>query len=187
MKDFLMRAFALTFTAGIHKLLDAPKAIGMGIPIRSCLEALRSPTAVYRAEGQLPLRTHSESGETSAPVIILVHPNWMDRPPKAFSSADFIRHEVDWHVQADGSLCHVLPHQWSWQLDQWWQQGADMSQVADSAAGWCCRNLDSLITRHLHGHRFGLTKWPKLWGQWSHYQEGIDEFRNSLNTTSKAA
>jgi len=65
MKDFLTRAFALTFVGSIHKNLDAPKAIGMGSPFRSSTEALRCSVTCYRADGHIALRTHRECGETS--------------------------------------------------------------------------------------------------------------------------
>ena len=180
MKGLVTKAFALNFAAAIHKRLDLGAAIGMGTPFRSWQEALRCRITSYRVEGQLALRTHRESGKTSAPVRILILPEWMDVPPKAFCHADFIRQEVDWHVQSDGSLCHVLPHQWTWQLGQWWQQGMDMDALVNNAAIWCCQNLDSLITRHLYGSQMGWTKWPKQWSQWSHYQQGVDEFHQSV-------
>ena len=142
---------------------------------------LRARAYRDRAEGQLVLRTHGESGETSASVLLLIHPNWSNKPPRVYCGADFIRREVDWHVQThDGSLCHVLQHQWAWQIDQWWERFMDMGKVADLASNWCCQNTDSLITRHLHGHRFGLMLWPKAWRQWSHGNEGISEFENSI-------
>ena len=165
MKEFLTRAFALTFTASIHKRLCAPKSIGMGTPYRSYQNAVLCGTSYYRAEGQLSLCTHSELGETTVPVTILVHPEWMTIPPISFCHADFMRREIDWHIQCDGSMCQVLSQQWRWQLGQWWEQGLDISHLADNAAAWSCQNIDSLITRHLHGHRFGLTKWPKQWRQ----------------------
>lgn len=187
MKDFRSRAFALNLTAAIHKMMDDTAIIGTGTPHTKWQDALRYPEACYRAEGIRALRTHQEDGQVSVPVRILVLPNWVERPPTAFCFADFIRHETDWHVQVDGSLCHVLPHEWAWQIDQWWQQGIEMEQIVDRASAWCWQNVDSLITRHLLGHRIGLTKWPKQWGQWSHYQQGIDEFYRSRAQIQKAA
>jgi hypothetical protein len=174
----------MNFASVIRKRLDPAAAIGMGTPYKSWHGALKARPTWFRAEGQLALRTHRECGETSAPVKILVHSEWMQVAPVVFCGADFIRQETDWHIQDDGSLCHVLAEQWRWQLGQWWEQGTDIGQVVDRAAIWCCQNVDSLITRHLHGHRIGLTKWPKQWEQWSHYQQGIDEFKGALTMTS---
>jgi hypothetical protein len=177
----------MSLAAAIHKQLDPTAVIGMGTPYRSWHDALKARPIWYRAEGHLALRTHGELGETTAPVRILVHPEWVEIAPVVFCDANFIRREIDWHVQNDGSLCHVLAQQWRWQLGQWWEQGIEIGQLVDTAATWCCQNVDSLVTRHLHGHRIGLTKWPKLWRQWSHFQKGVDEFKNSISRAALAA
>lgn len=181
MKEFCSKAFALSFAAAVHRQLDPAAVIGVGTPRTSWQDTLKAHSTWFRVAGPLALRTHGEMGETSVLVKILIHPRWMEVAPVVFCGADFIRQDINWHVQSDGSLCHVLTQQWSWQLGQWWDQGYDIDLLMINAAIWCCQNVDSLITRHLHGHRIGLTKWPKQWGQWSHYQKGIDEFNCSLS------
>jgi len=187
MKEFVTRAFALTFAARIHDWLREPKVIGMGTPYRTYHDVVSCHTSYYRTEGQLALCTHGESGETIVPVKVLIDQDWMMQPPKAFCSANFIRKEIDWHIQSDGSLCHVLVEQWNWEFNRWWEEGMEISQLMDRAASWSCQNIDSLITRHLHGHRLGLSVWPQKWSQWSHYQQGVIEFKKSLQKSRIAA
>ncbi|HOC54730.1 MAG TPA: hypothetical protein PLV05_01960 [Verrucomicrobiota bacterium] len=186
MKGYLTRAFALTLTATIFERLTAPKAVGVGVPGLPLTQAPNAPV-LYRAEGCLPLKTHREVGDTIVSVRILVPNEWTTIPPVAYSSAPFIRKEPDWHVQADGSLCHVLPDHWAWEMNQCWEQTLDIGYVIETAAAWCLLNVDSLVTRHLHGHRFGLTKWPKQWEQWGHGPRGVAEFQTSLQNLTKAA
>ena len=126
--------------------------------------------------GRLPLRQHGETGETLVEIELTVGEDWMNTLPSASSAAPFIRAEIDWHVPSRSRLCYALGAEWRWKLEELWNSDAGSDQIIAAASTWCIRNVDSLITRHLHGHRYGITKWPKEWGQWSHGIDGVREF-----------
>lgn len=181
MGDFFTQSRALCYVAAIQRHLEPGATIGNGTLCESWKEALRSNANIYRVEGKLALRTHGESGAIRVPVRILVQPQWTDVPPTVFCEASFLRKEGDWHYQVrDDCLCHVLPEQWVWQLQQWIAQGLSTEVLVELASKWFCQNVDSLITRHLIGNRMGYKKWPKQWDQWSHAALGVVEFQKSL-------
>lgn len=169
-KHFFSRTFALTFAAELYGRLQKPAVLGTG-------GRRIGDTGWFRAAGGLPLCAHDESGEIVVPVDIHVTPHWMTIPPLAIATPGFLRAERDWHVQPDGCLCYVLAHEWKMTLDCQFAKGLHPDHLMDFAATWCLSSLDSLLVRHLIGHRFGFTKWPQRWAQWAHGPTGTQEYQ----------
>lgn len=176
MKSFFAREFRLTFAGALYAGLRAPKSIEYQPWHRDYHRALTAPSKLVVVNGRLPLCQHGETGETVVGVTLTIWPEWMLSPPLVATDAPFLRAERDWHVPAKPYICHELDREWQWKLDELWQSGVDSSTVIAVSSSWCMRNVDSLITRHLHGHRYGIVKWPKQWGQWSHGEDGVREF-----------
>lgn len=185
-KSFFTEEFRLTFAGALHGLLGHPKSIACRPLCRDHCKALRNPDPLIILKGRLPLREHGESGETIVGIELLVWPDWMNALPVAATDAPFIRPELDWHIPRKPYLCYALDEEWRWNLDELWNSRAGSNAIVTAGSTWCIRNIDSLITRHLHGYRYGITKWPKQWGQWSHGDDGTREFE-TLTKTLKTA
>jgi hypothetical protein len=175
-KGFFIKNYRLTFAGALHARLMEPKCIYHQPLHQHYHRALADPATPIVINGRLPLCQHGETGETVVGVKITVRPNWMESPPLVATDASFLRAERDWHVPCKPYICHELDREWRWKLDEAWKSGADSETLIDVGSSWCIRNVDSLITRHLHGHRYGIVKWPKRWSQWSHEKAGIREF-----------
>jgi hypothetical protein len=174
------KSFRLTFAGALYNRLSPPRSIGLQPLVPDWKKTLANPTwNVVQLRGQLALREHGEDGRTKAEVRLLVTPDWTARLPFAFNNEKFLRREIDWHSSKDGLLCYAQDGEWRWKLGQLWNT-ADSDQFIDLTSNWCIRNLDSLLTRHLHGHRYGLTKWPREWDQWSHHEKGIRELERLI-------
>lgn len=176
MKGFFTREFRLTFAGALHSRLREPKSI-QHLPLhRDYHRALTDPVTLVVIKGNLPLCQHGETGETMVGVTLTIWPDWMRSPPLVATDAPFLRAERDWHVPLKPYICHELDREWRWKLNELWESGADSNAIIAVSSSWCIRNVDSLITRHLHGRRYGIVKWPKQWGQWSHGDDGVREF-----------
>lgn len=176
MKKLFTREFRLTFAGALLSGLRAPKSIEYQPWHRNYHRALTDPATLVVVNGRLPLCQHGETGETVVGVTLTIWPDWMRSPPLVATDAPFLRVERDWHVPLKPYICHELDREWRWKLDELWHSGADSSAIIAVSSSWCIRNVDSLITRHLHGQRYGIVKWPKQWGQWSHGDKGVREF-----------
>lgn len=185
-KSQFTKEFRLTFAGALHELLHQPKSIGCRPLCHDYRKALKNPDPLIMVKGRLPLRQHGESGETIVGIELLIWPDWMNVLPVASTDAPFIRPERDWHVPLKPYVCYALDQEWRWKLDELWNSEAGSNAIITASSAWCIRNIDSLITRHLHGFRYGITKWPKQWGQWSHGLDGIREFE-TFTQTLKAA
>ena len=176
MKGAFIRTFRLTFAGAIYAQLRGPKSIRCQ-PLRQELhQALTNPTPLVVVTGTLPLCQHGETGETEVGVTLTILSDWMRSSPIVATDATFLRAERDWHVPLKPYICHELDEEWRWKLDELWESGTDSNNIIALSSAWCIRNIDSLITRHLHGYRYGIAKWPKQWGQWSHGDAGVREF-----------
>lgn len=176
MKVLFTRESRLTFAGALHAGLRAPKSIEYQPLHRDYHRARTDPATLVVVNGRLPLCQHGETGETVVGVMLTIWPDWMQSPPLVATDAPFLRAERDWHVPLKPYICHELDREWRWKLDELWESGADSNAIIAVSSSWCIRNVDSLITRHLHGHRYGIVKWPKQWGQWSHGDDGVREF-----------
>jgi hypothetical protein len=179
LKNKFMTQFRLTFAGALLERLDQPKTIECWQPQKRSI-AYREPFAVPIVKGSLRLKEHGESGETSVNVQLIVLTDWMNKLPIASTDAPFIRDDINWHIPSLPFLCYALDDEWRWTLNELWIKGSDSSNIITASSTWCVRNIDSLLTRHLHGHRYGIQKWPKQWGDWSHGKEGVREFEALL-------
>lgn len=148
--------------------------------------SIRDGATLMVVNGCLPLREHGESGETQVGVTFRIDVNWMKSSPLVSTNAPFLRAERDWHVPMKPFLCHELDLEWQWKLKDLWKSGAEPETIVAIGSAWCLRNVDSLLTRHLHGYRYGIVKWPKEWDQWSHGQTGVQEFNTFLERLKTA-
>lgn len=176
MKEAFTRAFRLTFAGAICAQLREPKSIQYQPLEQNYHRALTNFAPLVVIKGTLPLRQHGEMGETTVGIRLTILSDWMRSSPIVATDAPFLRAERDWHVPLKPYICHELDEEWRWKLDELWASSADSSNIIAVSSAWCIRNVDSLITRHLHGHRYGIVKWPKQWGQWSHGDDGVREF-----------
>lgn len=176
LKSFFTREFRLTFAGALYALLQEPKSIRCWPAHQNCHRARNDPTTLVVIKGRRPLRQHREKGETVVGIELVVWPDWMRSLPLASTDAPFLRAERDWHVPKKPYICYALNEEWRWKLDELWNNNAGSDTIITVSSSWCIRNIDSLITRHLHGARGGITRWPKAWGQWSHGADGIREF-----------
>lgn len=175
-KEFFARAFRLTFAGCLYRMLREPKLIGTFSFDRDPGRVLRSPRIFLEVRGRMRLCEHSETGNVEVGVRFLVSADWLSSLPIAFCDAHFIRQEVDWHIPAPARLCYAQDGEWAWQMDELWKGDASSDALIEAGSAWCIRNVDSLVTRHLHGSRYGISRWPREWGQWSHGDAGIREF-----------
>lgn len=185
-KETFSELFRLTFAGALQEKLCNPRTVGLYPYHNDPFKALRDPQVVLSTRGKLPLSEHGEKGETVVGISVYVLPEWMARLPVVSTDAPFLRRERDWHVPVANILCYSQDAEWSWKLDELWNQEADADEIIEFAASWCIRNADSLITRHLHGHRYGIAKWPKQWGQWGHGEAGIRECDLFIQTQKAA-
>ena len=148
--------------------------------------SLGGGTTLVGVSGSLRLREHGETGETKVGVTFRIDSNWMKSPPLVSTDAAFLRAEHDWHVPLRPFLCHELDLEWQWKLEELWKSGIEPETIIAISSAWCVRNVDSLLTRHLHGHRYGIVKWPKEWEHWGHGRTGVQEF-NAFIQKSKTA
>jgi hypothetical protein len=180
MKGFFERAFHLTFAGALLNRMQEPRSIRLDTMERDYHKVLANPWVCVELRGRLALREHGETGETTAELRLLVSPLWLNLLPSAYAQVPFLRPEIDWHASPSGYLCYSQDREWKWKLAELWNQGATGDQIINLASGWCIRNIDSLLTRHLHAYRYGIKKWPHEWGQWSHYEKGVEELENLI-------
>lgn len=169
------KLFHLTFAGALQDKLLGPCSLRYWPYHSERRKAFSDPRVIVQVDGGLPLREHGEAGETIVGLSIFVLPEWMALLPIVSTDARFLRRQPDWHVPVDNVLCYSQNAEWSWKLNELWEKQADANEIIEFATSWCIRNVDSLITRHLHGHRYGITNWPKQWGQWAHGETGIRE------------
>lgn len=186
MKRFFTKEFGLTFAGALLSQMQHPKSIRYQPIHQNFHRALSDTTKLVVVSGRLPLRQHRETGETIVGIELVVLADWMRTPPLASTDAPFLRGERDWHVSQKPYLCYALEQEWRWKLDELWNSEVGANAIVNASSSWCIRNIDSLITRHLHGNRFGITKWPKEWGQWSHGADGVREFEEYSRTLEAA-
>lgn len=167
--------FRLTFAGALYDKLAQPRVFRYCPDHSDSHRGLADSRVFIQIKGRLLLREHGETGETTVGISLLVPPEWMAFLPIVSTDAPFLRKELDWHVPFENVLCYSQNAEWSWKLAELWEKEADADEILEFASCWCIRNIDSLITRHLHGHRHGITKWPKQWGEWAHGKKGIRE------------
>lgn len=185
-KEDFSNLFRLTFAGALEEKLCGPRSVCFCPYNNDWRKALRHPEAALKVEGRLPLCQHGETGETIVGVSIFVLSEWMANLPVVLTDAPFLRKERDWHVPAGSVLCYSQDAEWNWKLDELWDRGADANEIINFATSWCIRNVDSLVTRHLHGYRHGITKWPKQWSQWGHGEAGVRECELFIQTQKAA-
>lgn len=177
MKAFCSREWSLSFTGELHRRL---------LPRRTLVEVIRR--RVWRVSGEWPLHAHGERGDTVVRIKFGIADVWMSEPPRVTTDAGFIRCEADWHVNPDGSLCHILREEWSARIDRLARDTEfDMNVIVDFASTWCLAAADSLITRHLIARRVGISEWPDEWADWAHGRNGVAEFEREYRRELRAA
>jgi hypothetical protein len=168
----MSRELSLTFAGMLFGHLLGPKSIGS--------RREKSGQLVYWTFGSLVLRAHGENSGQTVGVNLLVRENWASDPPECRVMADFIRPEGDWHYRIDGTLCYVLQREWDYGINKFSHTNPSPDQFLRFAAGWCLSAIDSLVVRHLIGHRLSLETWPPKWLDYAHGIEGDEQFEVGL-------
>lgn len=181
--NWLQREWALTVSGELHRRLEAPRTLG---PLRA-KNWLEGHQLGWAVSGYWKLRSHGEDYRTRIWLMVEIPWHWFFDPPQVRTEAPFIRRLEDWHVNSDGSLCHILADQWAFQFGEWLGQNTPISRLVDSAATWTLAATDSLITRHLHASTSGLVNWPRSWADWSHGDAGVRQFREELKRQKASA
>jgi hypothetical protein len=92
---------------------------------------------------------------------------WPRLPPKVFCLEDWVRHDIDWHVLSDNSLCYEFFERWADRIAVVRKFNEDEGAVT-YAAKWCVNGTRGLLEKHLFADRQNIKTWPKKWDAWPH-------------------
>jgi len=136
----------------------------------------------YRMNGSLPyyrVTGRLDIGALFASVEIRV---WQDFsvlksvPPAVLCSERWMREGADWHNSPANGMCWILQEVWRDGMN--WKDKSALA-VLKEGRDWLINDVGCLINRHYTAFREGLTKWPKEWPFWSHYNEGAKEYERT--------
>lgn len=116
-----------------------------------------------------------DTGVILAPVRIVVPGRFRDlkrSPPLVHCDENWMKTGADWHNGPP--MCWVLPDEWR---DAMSWRGKPVRAIMAEGREWVMKGSACLINRHFSAHLDGLTDWPSAWAFWSHYDEGIKEYR----------
>lgn len=124
----------------------------------------------YRVKGQL---------ETTAVVVdVEVYLPWFFRdlkrkPPRVWCREPWMKIGADWHNDAQG-MCWILPDEWRDAMS-WMRK--PVAAIISEGQRWLFNNVRLLVDRHYLAHIEGVPNWSREWDAWSHYKEGVKEYR----------
>lgn len=179
--DNCSKMFAATFSGQLLLRLEQPHDSGQTKRKTTSVEFVK-----WYASGYWRLKAHGEDGRMKVRIHVYVGEDWMRTPPSVKVFEEFMRNDVDWHRYGDGGLCYVLKEEWRDRLERIFERSkGDVAYTMDYAATWLLAATDSLVTRHLIGHRHKIEKWPDEWLAYSHYDAGVEEYRREKSSSGK--
>jgi hypothetical protein len=109
------------------------------------------------------------AAETTYPAdcTFIASTEWPRLPPKAFCCENWVKHDVDWHVLHDKSLCYEFFERWADRIAIV-SSSNEAHDVIRYAAKWCVSGSRSLLEKHLFADRQNIKTWPKEWDFWPH-------------------
>lgn len=175
------KMFAATFSGQVLVRLQQPHESG-----RFKRKTVNVESIEWYVSGYWLLKAHGEDGRVKVRIRVYVGEDWMLNPPAVKVHEEFMRKDIDWHRYSDGGLCYVLKEEWRDRLERIFERSkGDMAYTMDYAATWLLAATDSLVTRHLIGHRHNIGKWPDEWQAYSHYDVGAEEYRRERSKFCK--
>jgi hypothetical protein len=148
-------------------------------------ETLTASTVKFDDAGRVILRGHmnlSHDGietEVAVPCEFHIPPNWKFSGPRVFSSAKFVRRNINWHVYKtprwEGQTA------WSevcWGLGDQWQDNIAAIHAPEIRVMWAAqfliRSAKSLFYRHMLACQLGILEWT--WPAWDHGHLGKNQY-----------
>lgn len=129
------------------------------------------PPKVYELTGRL------DTGAVIVPVTVQVPWRFKElkqKPPVVQCAASWMRKGADWHNGE--TMCWVLPLMWRG-IMSW--KGKSTNSIIHEGVEWLVNDVRVLINRHYYAHIAGIEQWPEEWKYWSHFGEGIKEYKKS--------
>jgi len=127
----------------------------------------RPPLFRIGVGGQLAVTDFATRNSALAACTFIASDAWLRRPIQVFCHESWLKHDIDWHVFGDGSLCYEFDGRWALQLAQVAAKN-DLPDLADYAAMWCVNGTRKLLEKHLLADRLNITNWRPEWKAWPH-------------------
>jgi len=132
----------------------------------------RIPGRYFRVTGQLNCTARFVPVEIRVSWLFKDHKR---KPPMVICREPWMRIDADWHNGGKAGMC--------WELSVRWRDWMSIKRkrvqsILDEGCAWLLAAVRLLIDRHYLGHMEGLTEWPKEWEYWSHFRQGITEYRH---------
>lgn len=144
---------------------------------------LRSPTVGRSRRGALRVTGRLDTGVVLASVVVLVAPRFKNlkrAPPLVSCDEPWMKIGPDWHNGPP--LCWVLPDEWR-DVMNW--KGKPVAAIFEEGKQWFLNGVRCLVNRHYLAHLDCLTAWPPEWSSWSHYGEGIRQYKRAKRMAGK--
>jgi hypothetical protein len=97
-----------------------------------------------------------------------------DFPPKVLCHESWMRAEPDWHNSSRQGMCWVLPNEWRDAMN--WKH-KPIAAIMSEGSQWLVSSVKLMVDRHYLASLERMEKWPSEWLAWSHYDEGVKEYR----------
>jgi len=110
--------------------------------------------------------------------VITAYDDWISFMPDVKCGEHWVKHEIDWHVGPDGSLCYDLDLRWQDKVGHVLNQDG-IKAASNFAAEWCLHHSRVLLWRHYYAYANNIEKWPADWPAWGHGEKGRKEYRSS--------
>lgn len=106
------------------------------------------------------------------------------RPPRVWCMEPWIRYAAEWHSGKANGLCWVLAEQWR---DEMAHGGITPRILVDVGTNWLIEGASSLIDRHFVGHQRKLTRWPRKWRAYEHFEFGAHQYEREKAAAALSA
>jgi hypothetical protein len=118
-------------------------------------------------QGLLILRDFAAETTYAADCIFIASKEWRRRPLKVFCSENWVKHDIEWHVLRDNSLCYEFFERWADRIAIV-SSSNEVQETVRYAAKWCVNGSRRLLEKHLFADRQNIRDWPKQWDAWPH-------------------
>ena len=146
--------------------------------IVSSEQTIRTETFL-RFDARIPLKHDQVETSAEANCRFWLFPHFETMMPRVSCADYWVRKDIEWHINTDGTLCYELAERWKRQMSVL-KKRLTPSDLMYVASNWCLHHTQSLLFRHLHGYENNMTIWPTKWKAFRHGNDGTADYFRSL-------
>lgn len=149
------------------------------LPIIVSSDKILRTESFVRFNARIPLKHDKIETIAEATCHFQLFREFERKMPQVSCSEYWIRKDIEWHINTNGTLCYELAERWKRYMADLTQKlsRADLMYVASH---WCLHHIQSLLYRHLHGYENNMTVWPAQWKAFRHGDDGTVDYLQRL-------